>query len=191
VVSVHIVELRKFVAKPQETKLCQAQSTTWARLKPNRWHHATQSRIRIYVPIVDMVDTYDGRTYDLKLNGAGLHAIEAATGKVIWHHKAKDTCGDKPYCDPGVSAAVTAIPGAVLAGHLDGILRGYDRRTGQVLWSYDTTKPVKTISGAIARGGSMSGPGPAAYNGYLVVNSGYGLYFHMPGNVLLVFEKSR
>jgi polyvinyl alcohol dehydrogenase (cytochrome) len=62
----------------------------------------------IYVPIVDMVDTYDGRTYDLKLNGAGLHAIEAATGKVIWHHKAKDTCGDKPYCDPGVSAAATA-----------------------------------------------------------------------------------
>jgi hypothetical protein len=24
--------------------------------------------------------------------------------------------------------------------------------------------------------------------GYVVVNSGYGLYFHMPGNVLLAFE---
>jgi hypothetical protein len=26
-----------------------------------------------------------------------------------------------------------------------------------------------------------------ARDGYLVVNSGYGLYFHMPGNVMLVF----
>ncbi|WP_394729272.1 PQQ-binding-like beta-propeller repeat protein [Altererythrobacter sp. GH1-8] len=147
--------------------------------------------VSIYVPIVDMVDTYDDRTYDAKLNGAGIHAIEAATGKVIWRNKAKDNCGGRPYCDPGVSAAATAIPGAVLAGHLDGMLRGYDRKTGKILWSYDTTKPVKTITGVTARGGGMSGPGPAAYNGHLVVNSGYGLYFHMPGNVLLVFEKSR
>jgi len=145
----------------------------------------------IYVPIVDMADTYDGRTYDTKLNGAGIHAIDAATGKVIWRNKAVNTCGDKPYCDPGVSAAATAIPGAVLAGHLDGMLRGYDRQTGKVLWSYDTTTPVKTITGTMTRGGAMSGPGAAAYNGFLVVNSGYGLYFHMPGNALLVFEKSR
>ena len=44
-------------------------------------------------------------------------------------------------------------------------------------------------TGVKARGGGMSGPGPAVYNGHVIVNSGYGLYFHMPGNVMLVFAK--
>lgn len=144
----------------------------------------------VYVPIVDLKDTHDGRTYDKTQYGAGIHAVDAATGKILWRHVAKDDCGDKQYCDPGVSAATTAIPGAVLAGHLDGMFRAYDRKTGKVIWSFDTTKPVKTITGATAHGGAMSGPGPAAYNGYLVFNSGYGIYYHMPGNVLLVFEKA-
>jgi polyvinyl alcohol dehydrogenase (cytochrome) len=145
----------------------------------------------IYVPIVDMADTYDGRTYDKAQNGAGIHAIDAATGKILWRRKADNVCKGQPYCDPGISAAATAIPGAVLAGHLDGRLRGYDRRTGRVLWSHDTRAEVTTITGKKARGGAMSGPGPAVYGGHVVVNSGYGIYFHMPGNVLLVFEKSR
>jgi polyvinyl alcohol dehydrogenase (cytochrome) len=34
----------------------------------------------------------------------------------------------------------------------------------------------------------MSGAGPAVGDGYLVVNSGYGLYSHSPGNLLLVFS---
>lgn len=144
---------------------------------------------RVYVPIVDLVDTHDGRTYDAKLNGAGIHAIDAATGKLLWSHKAENMCNGRQYCDPGVSAATTAIPGAVLAGHLDGRLRAYDGRTGKVLWSYDTTRKVKTVSGVAAQGGGMSGPGPAVYNGHVIANSGYGLYFHMPGNVLLVFGK--
>ena len=145
----------------------------------------------VYVPIVDLADTHDGRTYDAKLNGAGIHAIDAATGKVLWNHKADNVCNGRQYCDPGVSAAATAIPGGVLAGHLDGRLRAYAKSDGKLLWSYDTTKPVKTISGVTAQGGAMSGPGPAVYNGYVIVNSGYGLYYHMPGNLLLVFEKSR
>jgi polyvinyl alcohol dehydrogenase (cytochrome) len=37
----------------------------------------------------------------------------------------------------------------------------------------------------------MSGAGPAVGEGYVVVNSGYGLYFHEPGNVLLAFRPSR
>ena len=145
----------------------------------------------VYVPIVDLADTHDGRTYDTKLNGAGIHAIDAATGKILWRHKADNVCGTRQYCDPGVSAATTAIPGAVLAGHLDGRFRAYAQKDGKLLWSFDTTKPVKTISGVMATGGAMSGAGPAVYNGYVVINSGYGLYYHMPGNLLLVFEKSR
>ncbi len=143
----------------------------------------------LYVPIVDMADTYDGRTYDKALNGAGIHAVNAATGKILWRQKADNVCDGKKYCDPGISAAVTAIPGAVLAGHLDGRLRGYDGKTGKVLWSFNTMQEFDTITGVKARGGGMSGPGPAVYNGHVIVNSGYGLYFHMPGNVMLVFAK--
>jgi len=40
----------------------------------------------------------------------------------------------------------------------------------------------------IAHGGSMSGPGPAVYDGHLITNSGYGFAFKMPGNALLVYS---
>ncbi len=37
----------------------------------------------------------------------------------------------------------------------------------------------------------MSGPGPAAADGHVVLNSGYGLYGHMLGNLLLVFKVAK
>lgn len=141
----------------------------------------------LYVPIVDMENTYDGRSYDSAQNGAGIHAIDARTGKILWRRKAENLCKGEKFCDPGVSAASTAVPGAVLAGHLDGWFRIYAKDDGRTLWSYDTRQPVSTITGVRASGGAMSGPGAAVYDGHVVVNSGYGLYYHMPGNLLLVF----
>ena len=45
-----------------------------------------------------------------------------------------------------------------------------------------------TLSGGRGYGGSMGGSAGAVLNdGMLFVNSGYGIYFHMPGNVLLAF----
>lgn len=29
-----------------------------------------------------------------------------------------DHCGDRGFCDPGISHAISAVPGAVLAGYL-------------------------------------------------------------------------
>lgn len=143
----------------------------------------------VYVPIVDMADTHDGRSYDATIKGSGIHAVDAVTGQALWRHPNPNICGDREYCDPGVSAATTAIPGAVIAGHLDGWLRAYARDDGKLLWSWDTTQPVRSVNGQTGHGGGMSGPGAAVYGGRLVVNSGYGMYYHMPGNVLLVFEK--
>jgi polyvinyl alcohol dehydrogenase (cytochrome) len=140
----------------------------------------------VFVPIVDMADTRDGRVYDKAQNGAGIHAIDAATGRILWRQHATASCEG---CDPGVSAAATAIPGAVLAGHLDGWFRAYDEKDGHVLWSFDTKTPVTSITGSIAKGGSMSGPGAAVYGGYMVFSSGYGMYYHNPGNALYVFSK--
>lgn len=147
---------------------------------------AAQGRL-VYVPINDMEDTRDGRAYDAKLRGAGLHAVDAANGRIFWRSRADDICNKRPNCDPGISSAVTAMPGFVFAGHLDGRFRAYDNRSGKPIWTFDTTQSVKTISGEMARGGSMSGPGAAISNGHVVVNSGYGLYYHMPGNLLMVF----
>lgn len=142
----------------------------------------------IYAPINDMNDTRNGDFLDPELARPGMHAIDAASGEVMWRHVQEDLCGDdRPFCDPGVSAAATAMPGVVFAGHLDGHVRAYAAADGRVLWDFDTTRPVEAVNGLIARGGGMSGGGPALGDGHLVVNSGYGLYFHEPGNALLVF----
>ncbi len=144
---------------------------------------------RLYVPINDMNDTQNGDILDPKLARPGVHAIDVTTGKVLWSHVQQNVCPpDLKFCDPGISAAITATPGAVFAGHLDGVVRAYDGATGKVLWEFDTKPAMKTISGAIGSGGSMSGGGPAVGDGHLVVNSGYGLYSHSPGNLLLVFS---
>jgi polyvinyl alcohol dehydrogenase (cytochrome) len=143
---------------------------------------------RVFVPVNDMADTYDGRVYDKKLRGAGLHALDAATGKVAWFTKAPADCKGQKFCDPGISSAVTAIPGVVFAGHLSGMFRAYDSKTGKILWQTDTTKPVRSIDGTMVRGGSMSGPGAAVWKGMVFMNSGYGMYSHMAGNALLVYE---
>jgi polyvinyl alcohol dehydrogenase (cytochrome) len=145
---------------------------------------------RLFVPIVDLADGHDGRHYDSP-PAPGLYALEAASGARVWSAPASDTCGGRKFCDPGILAAVTAIPGAVLAGHMDGWLRAYDAATRRVLWQYDANQPVRTVSGNMAHGGSFGGPGPVVRDGYLIATTGYGLYFHMPGNVLLVFEKRR
>ena len=142
----------------------------------------------LYVPINDMNDTRAGEVLDPALARPGVHAIDPASGELMWRHVQENLCGaDRPFCDPGVSAALTAIPGVVFAGHLDGQVRAYAATDGQVLWDFDTAAPVDAVNGLTARGGGMSGGGPAVGDGHLVVNSGYGLYFHEPGNALLVF----
>jgi polyvinyl alcohol dehydrogenase (cytochrome) len=142
---------------------------------------------RIYVPIYDSKDTSDGGLY-ADPGFPGVHAIDAADGHFLWRGKVDNRCNGRKDCEPGVSAAVTAIPGALLAGHLDGWLRLYDGATGKVTWQIDTAQPVKALNGATATGGSMSGPGPALSDGYLILDSGYGFARKMPGNALLVYS---
>ena len=142
----------------------------------------------VYVPINDMNDTRNGEWLDPELARPGVSAVNAVTGEVLWSHVQENVCGEgRPFCDPGVSAAITATDGAVIAGHLDGIIRIYDRDSGEIIWSYNTTTPVTGTNGVVAQGGGMSGSGPALGAGHMVINSGYGLYNHEAGNALLVF----
>lgn len=144
---------------------------------------------RVYAPVNDMNNTRNGDYLDPELARPGVHAIDAATGEVLWSHIQQNVCGEgRPFCDPGVSSPVTAIPGAVIAGHMDGYIRAYDGETGKVLLEYDTTRKVETVNGVDAVGGSMSGAGPTVAKGHVISNSGYGLYSHEPGNMLVVLS---
>ncbi|MDG1986946.1 MAG: PQQ-binding-like beta-propeller repeat protein [Halieaceae bacterium] len=143
----------------------------------------------IYAPINDMNDTQNGDFLDPTLARPGIAAVDANSGEVLWQHVQEDVCDPGiRFCDPGISAPVTAISDAVIAGHLDGFVRIYEEATGEVIWEFDTTQDLQTVNGVQARGASISGAGPAVGHGHMVINSGYGLYSHEPGNALLVFS---
>jgi polyvinyl alcohol dehydrogenase (cytochrome) len=120
--------------------------------------------------------------------GGGLHALDLKSGKIVWTAKPSPCAAGRTDCSPAQSAAVTAVPGVVFSGSFDGHLRAYSAATGEVLWDVDTAREFATVNGKPARGGSMDVAGPAVVNGTLFVNSGYGQWGGMPGNVLLVFS---
>ena len=115
--------------------------------------------------------------------------MNAANGEQIWFTPTPDACAeeDKPACDPGLSAAISAIPGAVFAGAFDGHSRAYDSQTGAILWDFNTAQKFETVSGDIAKGGSIESDGPVVANGHVLINSGYLYGGRMGGNVLLAF----
>jgi polyvinyl alcohol dehydrogenase (cytochrome) len=119
--------------------------------------------------------------------GGGLFALDIATGKKIWS-SAPPPCGDRPNCSPAQSAAITAIPGAVFSGSVDGHLRAYSSRDGSVIWDFDTAREFTTVNGVTAKGGSMDGPGPTITGGMLYLGSGYGAWGGLAGNLLLAFS---
>ena len=118
--------------------------------------------------------------------GGGMAALDLLTGKKVWTAK-PPVCGERPRCSPAQSAAVTAIPGVVFAGSLDGRLRGYSAADGTVIWDFDTAREFDTVNGVKAQGGSIDAHGPVVAGGFLYTNSGYGTWGGMPGNVLLAF----
>jgi polyvinyl alcohol dehydrogenase (cytochrome) len=119
--------------------------------------------------------------------GGGLFALALETGELVWHTP-HPGCGDAPGCSPAQSAAVTAIPGVVFSGGLDGHLRAYAAASGRIIWDVDTKGTYKTVNGTTALGGSLDGPGPVIVGGMLYVNSGYAFTGGAPGNVLLAFS---
>jgi polyvinyl alcohol dehydrogenase (cytochrome) len=141
---------------------------------------------RLFVPISDTTDTYFGNAYKEPAR-PGLYALDIATGRTVWSTPADNICAGRENCEPGISAAITALDDVVFAGHLDGRFRAYDANDGKVLWETDTARDYVTVSGATAHGGTLEGPGAIVEDGMVYVNSGYGLYFKMPGNVLLAF----
>jgi polyvinyl alcohol dehydrogenase (cytochrome) len=116
--------------------------------------------------------------------GGGLTALRLKDGSRAWY-AAPAPCGDTPRCSPAQPAAVTAIPGVVFAGSLDGHLRAHSTIDGSVIWEVNTARPFETVNGVKANGGAIDGPGAIVIDGMVFVNSGYSRQGGMPGNVLL------
>ena len=122
----------------------------------------------------------------------GLAAINIRTGKLIWKTMPpKPACLGQSGCSAGQLAAVTAIPGVVFSGSMDGHLRAYSAKDGKILWDFDTLPDFPTINGVKAHGGSMSGNGPVVAGNMIYVASGFDVTAGMPGNVVLAFEDAR
>jgi polyvinyl alcohol dehydrogenase (cytochrome) len=119
--------------------------------------------------------------------GGGLHALRVGSGEEAWLTP-HPGCNDVPGCSPAQSAAVTAIPGVVFSGGLDGHLRAYAAEDGRILWDADTTGEYRTVNGLVAHGGSIDGGGAVVVGGMLYVSSGSAFVGTMPGNVLLAYS---
>ena len=152
----------------------------------NQVYAATSDVTRMQTP----QDPLDPRPQfvDPKIGG-GLTALRIANGEKIWFSP-PIVCGPnaKPGCSPAQSQAVTAIPGVVFSGSLDGHLRAYSAEEGKVIWDFDTVREYQTVNGVRATGGSLNGPGAVVVDGMLIVNSGYAHLGSIPGNVLLAFS---
>ena len=144
------------------------------------WGIAADSE-RVFVPN----GFFDPKSPD---SAGGMAAIGLNDGYPIWSTP-NPPCGDRKACKPSHPAAVTAIPGVVFSGTMDGRLRAYAAKDGKVLWEYDTARDFLTVNGVKANGGSMSNAGPTVVGGMLFVNSGYSHHGGIvPGNALLAFS---
>jgi polyvinyl alcohol dehydrogenase (cytochrome) len=118
----------------------------------------------------------------------GMTALDLNTGKVLWSTP-NPPCGARKPCKPSHAAAISAMPGVVFSGTMDGQLYAYDAATGKIIWAYNSVREFTALNGVSAKGGSMSNSGPTIAGGMVYVQSGYSHHGAViPGNVLLAFS---
>jgi polyvinyl alcohol dehydrogenase (cytochrome) len=159
-----------------------------------QWGMASDGQ-NVYAATSDLVrsrraatDLADLRANDLDpKQGGGLTALRVATGAKAWFAAAPVCDPPKAGCSPAQPAAVTAMPGAVFSGSVDGHMRAFASEDGRVLWDADTAREFIGVNGVQGHGGSIDGPGAVIVGGMVYINSGYARQGGMPGNVLLAF----
>ncbi len=161
---------------------------------------------RVYVPVADP---------ERKLAGyvprPGVYALDVDDGKVLWSQPVQRGCTFDPKDAPliglaemakgkserspwpecsyyyGHSAAAMVANGVVYAGALDGKLRMFDAKSGEILRIIDTRLPYRGSNGVEGHGGAIDVGGAIVNGDQLFVLSGYGMFGQMPGNMLLVY----
>jgi polyvinyl alcohol dehydrogenase (cytochrome) len=119
----------------------------------------------------------------------GVVALDLMSGNVVWRHdNPAPACEESDEtCLRANSAALTAIPGAVFTGTMDGIIRALATDTGNILWEFNTAREFDAVNGIKAQGGSIEGPGPVVADGKLYVLSGYTTNTGKAGNAVFAF----
>lgn len=131
----------------------------------------------------------------------GIYALNPITGQVQWRTPTpgpsctvvstattREQRARLGQCLTANSAAPSVIDDIVFAGDLYGVFRAYASDNGDVLWEFPTDRKFEARNAIPAKGGSIDGPGPVIANGRVFVNSGYGSFGQIAGNVLLAFE---
>lgn len=143
----------------------------------------------------------------------GIHSLNLRDGEVIWQQSVERGCfiaeADKPLIGLqnmrvgkkveledqyrcsfyyGLSAAITATPELAFSAGLDGKVRAYDLRSGDVLWQTETAKSFDTTNGVKGHGGAIDVSGQVIAGDWLYVQSGYSMFGQLPGNVLLAYR---
>jgi polyvinyl alcohol dehydrogenase (cytochrome) len=116
-----------------------------------------------------------GPSADTPAEAGGVARLALMTGKTLWHAPsltpacAWGTAG----CEHRQPAAAIAIPGAAIAGSLDGHIRAYAAADGKILWDMDTAaNAYDAVNGGKAYGGNIDGSAQIVANGTLFVNAG-------------------
>ena len=120
-------------------------------------------------PHIEWGAAADHRNVYVDSTGLGLTALDLGTGRLRWNVPLQRA----------PSHAVTALPGALFCGSIDGHLRAYSTIAGKVIWDADTMRQYSSVSDEPAMGGA---PG---HGGVIVVR---GMVYLNAGNALLAFS---
>ncbi|MBM3785274.1 MAG: cytochrome C oxidase Cbb3 [Acidobacteria bacterium] len=159
-----------------------------------QWGMASDGK-QVYAAVADtgMTRNTGARPDDLRRflldpkTGGGITALRIRDGEARWHKPGTPCEPPRAGCSPAQSAAVTAIPGVVFSGSMDGHMRAYASEDGKLLWDFDTVREFQGVNGPTGHGGSIDGPGAVVVNGMVYITSGYARFGGMSGNVLLAF----
>ena len=112
----------------------------------------------------------------------GLYALNIATGKMVW--KTPRLHGG---CLP-ILLHPPSFPGSYLQEPSMVIFVPMLLSDGKILWDFDTAADMKQPTASKVKADPLMARLPVIADGMLFVNSGYGMFGEMPGNVLLAFE---
>ena len=96
----------------------------------------------------------DGAHFWTQARAAASRRCASPMERKAWYAPPMPVRREPTGCSPAQSAAVTAIPGVVFSGSMDGHLRAYSAEDGKVLWDFDTARAYQAVNGVAGHGGT-------------------------------------
>lgn len=148
----------------------------------------------VYAPISYIGRSIPGQDVSPDLK-PGLYAVNLNDGSMDWQFHVTPDCTDArkkfvPRCNGlfGLSGAPTVIGDHIITGGLDGRVYMLEKKTGKLVWTFDTAREFTTLNGVAGNGGSVDNASIIAANGLVLLNSGYGLFGQGAGNVMIALK---